>query len=524
MSASTERKQRQAARAAGTDKKTIAMQEEAKKKAKSKRRYTIAVICAVLFIILVLVMNSNLMNTATTALTVGGKSFSPAEVTYNYAGDYYSWANTYGSYASIFGLDTSYGLSGLASQECQMTESGEGTWKDYFIEQAESSLQQLVALEKYADENGISLDEEEIAEVEESFASLNDTAKSYGYANANKFLSANYGKGVTVAIAEKMEKLSSLASKAYNALSDSYEFTDAEIEEYYEANKDDYDTFSYVYCQINAETEEVEGEDGEVTEEVTDATLETAKAAADAVAEAVKGSADGSYSEKLAAALAEAGIDAEPVEQSDYSGSYVYGIYADWLKDTSRETGDVTVCENSGNTGYYVVIFIDRGDNNYNLANVRHILIEAEADENGEYTEEALAAAKAKAEEILAEWEAGDANEESFAELAETYSEDSGSNTNGGLYENVEKGSMVEEFNDFCFAPDRKAGDTGIVYGNNGSYAGYHVMYYSGDGDLARTSIAKSDMTSEKVSAWLTENAEAQEVIEKAFFNLVGKI
>ena len=38
MSASTERKNRQAAREAGTDKKTIARQEAEKKAAKSKRR------------------------------------------------------------------------------------------------------------------------------------------------------------------------------------------------------------------------------------------------------------------------------------------------------------------------------------------------------------------------------------------------------------------------------------------------------------------------------------------------------
>ena len=37
MSASTEKKNRQAARAAGTDKKTLAAQEEAKKRAKSRR-------------------------------------------------------------------------------------------------------------------------------------------------------------------------------------------------------------------------------------------------------------------------------------------------------------------------------------------------------------------------------------------------------------------------------------------------------------------------------------------------------
>ena len=72
--------------------------------------------------------------------------------------------------------------------------------------------------------------------------------------------------------------------------------------------------------------------------------------------------------------------------------------------------------------------------------------------------------------EILAEFNSGDKTEDSFAELANKYSEDEGSNTNGGLYENIAKGQMVQEFNDFCFA-DHKAGDTGIVYGESSSYA-----------------------------------------------------
>ena len=53
MSASTEKKNRQAARAAGTDKKTLAAQEEAKKRAKSRRNWTLGTIGVVLLIALI---------------------------------------------------------------------------------------------------------------------------------------------------------------------------------------------------------------------------------------------------------------------------------------------------------------------------------------------------------------------------------------------------------------------------------------------------------------------------------------
>ena len=87
MSASTEKKQRQAAREAGTDKKTLAEQEAAKKKAKSNRRWTLGTIGVILLIALILFLNSSFLYTHTTAISIGDASYSPAEVNYVYATD-----------------------------------------------------------------------------------------------------------------------------------------------------------------------------------------------------------------------------------------------------------------------------------------------------------------------------------------------------------------------------------------------------------------------------------------------------
>ena len=74
---------------------------------------------------------------------------------------------------------------------------------------------------------------------------------------------------------------------------------------------------------------------------------------------------------------------------------------------------------------------------------------------------------------------AGDATEESFANMANENSSDPGSNTTGGLYENVYPGQMVETFNDWCFADGRQPGDYGIVKTDYG----YHIMFFVGAGD-----------------------------------------
>ena len=113
------------------------------------------------------------------------------------------------------------------------------------------------------------------------------------------------------------------------------------------------------------------------------------------------------------------------------------------------------------------------------FVNVRHILLtpeEGTAGENGEttYSDEAWAACEEEAQAVLDQWLAGDATEDSFAALANEKSQDPGSNTNGGLYENVYKGQMVEPFENWCFDEGRVPGDYGLV---KTSY-GYHVMYF----------------------------------------------
>ena len=97
-------------------------------------------------------------------------------------------------------------------------------------------------------------------------------------------------------------------------------------------------------------------------------------------------------------------------------------------------------------TGYYVVLFQERYLDETPTADIRHILIKAEltqeddpatedVDESTVPTQEALDAAKAEAQSLLDEWNAGDKTAESFGALAEANSDDPGSNTNGGLYE-----------------------------------------------------------------------------------------
>ena len=144
------------------------------------------------------------------------------------------------------------------------------------------------------------------------------------------------------------------------------------------------------------------------------------------------------------------------------------------------------------------------------LVDVRHILIQPEnAKEDGTYADEDWAACEKKAQEILDGYLAGETSEDAFAALANAHSTDPGSNTNGGLYENVYQGQVVDTFDAWCFDGSRKTGDTGLV---KTSY-GYHIMYFVDAHLDVWKEYAAQDWLSEK-SNELLENAIASHDME----------
>ena len=137
MLTESEMKNRIASREAGNDKKTLAMQEEAAKKAKEKVKWIVIGTVTVIVIAAILLLNF-VCPKVCDAVKIGDEGFTAAEVNYNYSNQYYNFATQYGQYASMFGLDTQNGILGLRSQSCSMVE--DGTWRDYFIEDAMGAM------------------------------------------------------------------------------------------------------------------------------------------------------------------------------------------------------------------------------------------------------------------------------------------------------------------------------------------------------------------------------------------------
>ena len=532
MSASTEKKNRKAAREAGTDKKLLAAQEAEKKRAKSRVRWilTAAALVVLFAFILFINLNSDMFYTKTNALTVGDRSYSPAEVNYYYANAYQNYVNnltsTYGNYGpALVGLNTSQGISGLATQSCQLLEDG-GTWRDYFLQMAEQNIVQNKTLTDYAKDNGITLSDEEIAsQVDALFVGLDDYAKQQGFKNVDGFLSASFGPGVTMDVVRQSAMDSALANKVLSTVQEGFEYSQEELDEYYDSLNGSADYFDYAYYYVAAESVETEvtDENGETTttSEPNDQTRTEARATAEAIVTAYKDGDDiEDPLERFRAAVSSQVEGAQVQELNRVTGSSLNPEFLSWAME-KRSLGDITTVADSTGNGWFVMLFQNHDDNTTNVVNVRHILINAEASEDGSFTEEALAAARARAEEILAEYKAGEQTEEAFAALAEQYSEDPGSNTNGGLYENIVPGQMVEEFDAFCFA-DHKSGDTAIVDANRGDYAGSHVMYFVGQGDTVRNLIARNSLSNTALQDWATQLLEGVEAVRGSGIKRVG--
>ena len=537
MSASTERKNRAAARAAGTDKKTLAAQEAEQKARKSKRKWIIGTIAVLLCIALVLFLSSPLMYRITTAVSVGDKNYSPAQVKFIRTNARNSL--NLGGYTVDYNTVSQYYGEDLADQLLESTALGQ---------MARNSV-----LLKYARENGISLtpyEKQTVADTAKAqINAIGEAAKMYNVSTST-YMSGVYGAGVNETLIRSMLEEDALANKALFSKYISISSTPEDLASYY-TDPIDGDLFSYAYYLVKTDDSRTAEEAQATAEALVSSFTEWRDegvalddiapfVAPEPVEDAEDNAEPAEDNAEPAEDAAEPAEDAQAVEPEDALRSILTKNFPDetltvrdevlgssldefaraWLSEEGRVKGDITTLEAADGAGWYVVLFLDHNDNTEPVVAVRHILIKAEASEDGTYSDEAKAAAKAKADEILAAFNQGDKTEEDFAVLAFLLSEDGGSSSNGGLYSTVEQGQMVKEFDEFCFDESRQPGDTAVVYGESGAYAGYHVTYFV-EKLPARDASARDALRSKALNDWSTEITEGIEPVKRWAYKLV---
>jgi parvulin-like peptidyl-prolyl isomerase len=452
--------------------------EEQKKNRKLRSRYILIGVVILLMVALVVFVNSKLFTDGLPALKVGDDKFSVADVNYEYRKNYMQFTQNYGSYLSIF-FDTEQPLN---EQECTLDPDC-ATWDDYFKKMAETNLVQSAALYKAAQAAGVTLSDEDRAEIDSTMSTYAMYSTYYGYSNLSGYLAAMYGAGNNETTVRRNMEREMVIDRYLKDLYDAGEYTDAEKDAYYDEHADALDKVRFMYAYLSDEDAQTKAQE-------------------------IVAKAENADEEAFRAAVLE--VTGSEASETSYSVSSFLSQYEEVSSRDDIVPGKTFV--SAAEAGAYAVRITGIDDNRYNTVSVRHILIKAQdADEDGEISDKELEVAYNAIKAVEEEWLSGEATEESFATLATLRSEDEGSVENGGLYEGIYKGQMVSAFDEFCFAGHKK-GDTDIVLGSSGAYTGYHLIYFVGeDSELYSRTLAEEELRSEAYNTALSQLTDGLE-------------
>lgn len=549
------------------------------------RRYGIGAVIVAVLIAALLFWDHGFIQRSATAVTIGSRNYTAADVDYYY----YSQYNAMYSYASYYGLDTS---KSLRDQEAYDGQS----WYDYLRSNAEDSLKEVSTLAQEAEAEGYTISEEGQKNVDKTLQSAKDAAKENNV-SLSYYLHRMFGRFMTWNRFEKIIQEYYYAYDYKDHKTESFEVSEDELKQYYADHSDELDTFTFRSYKVNVETSRDEdGNEIEATQEQIDA----ARAKAQKVADALKSGDE----EKISAAVQEAGAIDYSDTQTSSLDSYSFGS---WVTDKSRKAGDTDVVEDSHTEeveedtdsadtadgsasvdaaavdaadtaaasadgsavaesapkktvthvdGFFAVRFDSRKLDEYQAANVLAVTVPAEeipaeepegdssaaaeADEHTAPTYD-MEGAKAAADAFVAQWQSKGGTLEALRELtvAEEDAEEADTSEEAGdssaaadaaakpyvltEYNSIDKtGSVLRsEAMDWLYGSEHKAGDYTVV--QDYSSNAYVVYVFSENDELPFWKVTARDaVRSDKYTEWYEGLAEKYEPKETWFFGQVG--
>lgn len=425
--------------------------------------------------------------TSVTGITIKGEDGDKIHIpvsTYNYyfAQSYNNLRATQETYeaaglGALLGVTVDFDKT-FASQHTTNDDGEKVTWEQYMQEQVIDSIHHTYALYLQAvkDNDGVEpeIKSSQQEEIDKALDSYKETAASYGY-TLSGYLVAAMGKGVTEKVFRREATRAYIASNYEETIEDekvTVERTEEDYNEYKKAHESELMAVNVRIYQAQSE-EDAEAFKAALNEDGSNFTELAVQYAKDGFYKTYY--ADDSASTYLYATRANlkgnSSFDIGKADDGDYFG-------LDWLFSSNRKVGDSYQYEKC-----VVYILSTAALPEINTINIRHILIQPKTDDEKTAitaaTDAQWAAALEKANSIVAEFNAGDKTAESFGVLAEKYTADEGSKDNGGLYEDVYPGQMIQTFNNWCFTDGRVQGDVAIVK----TEVGYHIMYFAGATD-----------------------------------------
>lgn len=437
------------------------------------------------------------MNPASVVATVDGQKISIGMYDYYYASivSYYEQYASYGYYS----LDTTKDYS---KQYTTDDDGNKISWQKFFETEALKEVEQITTYYSKALEEGVTLTSTQKKTIDKQISTLKDSA-SQNDVSLDQYIKANFGTYCSEDTIRIMLEQYYLSANYKGKFKSETKVTDNDVDKYYNDHKNDYKKieFYYIASPYDATDDNSKNESIKTAEKIM-AKMKDKKSVIALVPEVyssyidsqVKSSMeqDSTLTEKKAREEAVKSYESNVVTTVSGSDSPFDDKMNTWLFSDDTKVGSKKYYIDENAKYIYIVLKTSKAsveeDETYT---VRHILVAPESGSNSssstsektEYTDEQWAAAKKKADSILAKFNKTDKSEYEFAKLAEQYSTDSASTSSGsndsfgGLYESVTLGQMVPDFEKWSIDDSRKYGDTGIVK----SDYGYHIMFFIND-------------------------------------------
>ena len=489
MSASREKKKRTEARERGE--LPNRKEEQSLNPAIFRNMITVLCVIAVIAVMGIALVGSGIPQQFMTAAVVDGRPVSVAEFNYHY----YNTLNGWAPYLSYYGVDTSRPLYR------QMINDNE-TWHDYMASQAMVTLSDTMYFSGLAESKGVTLAQEDTDMIDMTMEAFGNSASKAGVSEA-RYLRNLFGRGTTAANLRAAMERELLAMRYEKIEYEGIAITGDEVLAHYEENRNNYDKVTYRSFSVSKyltdeEYDELEEQGFELWEEVeTDIGTMTAeeKIAYDralSLSEA-EGLTEDTFNELARGLVSEEEFELYD-EDPDYTlvteSVYYEGEMYDWLFDTARERGEITVADDGSN--FVVLLFIERVVSGDSTVTIRQAFIAPPSSSSNEAEWEQV---RAKGQDALDAWESAGKGEDGFIELVKDVSMDTNTKFGGGLFKEMSAGYMgIDEIDEWAFDESRSPGDYVMVR----SDLGYHIMYFVEWGRAENIVQTELDMRNDK--------------------------
>lgn len=503
---------------------------EARNTAKKVVNKVISIVLCAVIVLGVVAFSLNYYGALQRVIKIGGvgsdQSVSIAEYEYYYMRAYNQVRYQAQYYQYYYQTSNGYDLSLTPEEQTQTTKDADGneiTWAEKLHEDTLEIIQLHKAYYNEALKMGLKLTKADEAFIDKQIEDLRDEAKSAGSNSSssnsenkvtyslNAYLRKVYGGSINERFLRKQLKIQVLAQKYLtertNEIAKDYDQKDIDAEYKKDTTAYDFVTFRAYTFKTTELTKEDKETDDALKARQAKANAEVKKNANDFYNAVTNDATFTAKAKELNKDTADYNVDKETkysmlksTAQSTFSEDA-----AKWLFDSSTKVGSKKLFSDEENGKYIVVLALSKPHQEQTVT-ARHILFQTKDQNSGnDLSEEEIAKKKTQAEDVLKKFNEGDKTEDSFAALANEYNEDTGSSSNGGLYEHIYPGQMVTEFNDWVFDANRKAGDVELVETD----FGYHIIYFvAKDGKDYYDSAIRSSKANEDIE---TETKALQE-------------